>query len=139
MKPGPIILSGEAPTEHVVDFDHAPCQWRLQFWSSDVANDRTEAETEKIGIQVENLDDQPLAYHPRVDAKPLTLGPGEKALVFDDSIWELTMVNRSNETEQAILSSVERSGALKLIFEPQLEEGKTYRMDVSLRRAVNLG
>lgn len=139
MKSDPIILSGESPSEHVVKFDHAPCQWRIQFWSNDAAGDRTESETERIRIQVENLDDQPLEYHPQVDAKPLSIAPGEKVLVFDDSIWEMTMVNRSVEVEQTILSSTERSGSLKLIFEPEMGNGRAYEMKVSLRRAVNRG
>ena len=135
-KSPPVILSGKNTTEHALSFDHSPHQWRVQFWSSDAANDRFESETERVRVYVENPNDQPLAYHPAVDAQLLTIAPGEKALVFDDSIWELTLVNRSAEIEQTIFSSTERDGSLRLIFEPEIGDGREYRFEISLRRAV---
>ncbi|MEM0898250.1 MAG: hypothetical protein AAGJ79_15375, partial [Verrucomicrobiota bacterium] len=105
-------------------------------WSDDVSSERFDAEEERIKVFVENPDNEPLEYQAQPEAEPTVVAPRTKALVFDDTVWELMMVNRSAETEQAILSSLTRSGTIKLRFEPVLEGEKEYRVKVSLRRAM---
>lgn len=136
METGYATLSSHGPTEHLVEFKQADCAWRLQFWSDDVSSERVDAEEEKIRVFVENSDDEALEFQGSHDAPALVVEPKSRALVFEDTVWELMMVNRSVETEQAILSSQSRSGSVKIVFEPDLEGEKDYRVKVSLRRAI---